>query len=134
MVVNKKTNMDKKYIFVGVGVVAVLLVLLVSSKGGAPLGGYLTSSVTATNASVNSTSTAVIAAGSKYARIVVQNGVVAGGADAYCAFGAAATTSKGLYISFATSSPNSYRDITDPNLVGKAMNCVGSTTLSILAY
>ena len=122
-----------------VGAVAIIVVAIIAILGAKPstetlLGGYLTSTVTATKANVNSTSTSVVSTGANLQKLVIQNGTVAGGADVYCSFGVGATSTWGLYLSFATSSPNSYREITDPNLLQKGMNCIGSTTLTILKY
>jgi hypothetical protein len=98
------------------------------------LGAQIRPTVTNTNVHVNSTSTQVVATSTGAIRVVIQNGVVAGGADAWCAFGATPTSTTGLLIAFASSSPHSRFDTTDPSFLSKQMLCVGSTTLSLLYY
>ena len=128
----------KKYQDYIIGGLIVLIVILgvglISKNQNNQLSGYLVSKVTNTSITINTTTTEIVAAGENLQRLVIKN-LSAG--TGYCAFGTVATSGTGLVISPAnTTSTITEANITDPNLLGKTMNCLSSVagSYSILKY
>lgn len=103
-----------------------------SNTGSNQLGGYLTATVTNTTSTVKNINTAVVAAGDRLQRLIIYP--LTSPID--CAFGATAVAGTGLHINPYTSTTLYSADITDPNLLGKTVNCIATatTTIEILKY
>ena len=96
-------------------------------------GGYLTSTVTTASSSVGMATTEVITAGDNLQRFIMVN---VGSGQIDCAFGQDAIADQGLHLNPVGSSTLFQLDITDPNLLGKAMDCIAdaTSTVQILEY
>jgi hypothetical protein len=127
----------QNYIIGGLAVLIFVFGIGIASKNqnqNNQLSGFLTSKVTNTNVTINTTTTEIVAAGANLQRLVITN-LTAG--TAYCAFGTVATSGTGLVIRPAnTTSSITEANITDPNLLGKTVNCLSSVagSYSILKY
>lgn len=97
------------------------------------LGVYLTSTVTSASSSVDMATSSLWAAGANLQRALVYN---LGNGVIYCSFGTTAVSGVGMVINPVGSSTNTFADITDPNLLGKAAQCIASvtSTISVLKY
>jgi len=125
-------------LLIGIGVVVVVLVYLFAPRVN-DLGGYLTSSVTVTSSTIvsnglatSTATTSIYAAGANLQRLHIVN---TGATPVWCAFGTNALVGEGLRV-FGSSTYSQETEITDPNLLGKPMNCVAvaTTTFSIFKY
>ena len=132
--------MDKEKV-ITVALIVVVGVLLgwgwyaVTNRTPKDLGRVFTSTVTNTSITINTTTTEVVAAGENLQRLIIRN---LGTGTGYCAFGTVATSGTGMVINTAVSSTSTQveRDITDPNLLKKTMNCLSTVqgSFSILKY
>jgi len=97
------------------------------------VGGYLTSTVTNTSLSVATVNTEVIAANAGLQYLAISN---LGTGQIFCASGATSTLNTGLVMNPMASSTLTSLEITDPNILAKAFNCIATaaSTISILKY
>ena len=122
--------MNKILIFT---VIAIAIIGMIFLFGTSRTGGYLTSTVTTASSSVGMVTTEVITAGDNLQRFIMIN---VGSGQIDCAFGQDAVLEQGLHLNPVGSSTLNQLDITDPNLLGKAMDCIADTTstVQILEY
>jgi len=122
--------MNKILIFT---VIAIAIVGMIFLFGTSRTGGYLTSTVTTASSSVGMVTTEVITAGDNLQRFIMIN---VGSGQIDCAFGQDAVLEQGLHLNPVGSSTLFQLDITDPNLLGKAMDCIAdaTSTVQILEY
>ena len=122
--------MNKILIFT---VIAIAIVGMIFLFGTSRTGGYLTSTVTTASSSVGMVTTEVITAGDNLQRFIMIN---VGSGQIDCAFGQDAVADQGLHLNPVGSSTLNQLDITDPNLLGKAMDCIAdaTSTVQILEY
>jgi hypothetical protein len=124
----------KNYLVVILVIVAFGVGYFVLPSKSQPMGSYLVSTVTITSSTIASAATTTIyAAGANLQRVIITN---KGNGTINCAFGTPALIGQGLQINAVGSTTATVVDITDPNLLGKLMNCVSTptTTVSILKY
>jgi len=122
--------MNKILIFT---VIAIAIIGMIFLFGTSRTGGYLTSTVTTASSSVGMVTTEVITAGDNLQRFIMIN---VGSGQIDCAFGQDAVLEQGLHLNPVGSSTLFQLDITDPNLLGKAMDCIAdaTSTVQILEY
>ena len=122
--------MNKILIFT---VIAIAIIGMIFLFGTSRTGGYLTSTVTTASSSVGMVTTEVITAGDNLQRFIMIN---VGSGQIDCAFGQDAVLEQGLHLNPVGSSTLNQLDITDPNLLGKAMDCIAdaTSTVQILEY
>jgi len=113
--------------------IAIAIIGMIFIFGTSRTGGYLTSTVTTASSSVGMATTEMITAGDNLQRFIMIN---VGSGQIDCAFGQDAVVNEGLHLNPVGSSTLFQLDITDPNLLGKAMDCIAdaTSTVQILEY
>ena len=125
--------MNKILIFTVIAIAIIGMIFLFGLGNKENTGGYLTSTVTTASSSVGMVTTEVITAGDNLQRFIMIN---IGSGQIDCAFGQDAVLEQGLHLNPVGSSTLFQLDITDPNLLGKAMDCIAdaTSTVQILEY
>ncbi|HDY87531.1 MAG TPA: hypothetical protein ENH82_05360 [bacterium] len=120
-----------KYIIGTLVIGGLILVLFFVFGGGNGVGGRLVSTITNTSSSIGRATTAVWTSADNLQRIRMTN---LGAGQVFCSAGSDAIFETGMHMKpTSTNYVNDFLDITDPNLLRKAGNCIAIDTTSTIA-